>query len=186
MYTVDVMYAARALRSWPRVFRPVVHWFLPETRKARAQVALAYRIIEPEIKERHKIRAEQNAAGQDTSKDMDALQWLEDTANGRKFDVVLDQLLLSFASIHTTSNLLQNVMYDLCAHPEYIDLLREKIITVLGPESDGWKKTSLHALKMMDCVLKESQRANIVSLCTSPLWFLTSSSILIYLSTNIN
>ncbi|KAJ5793865.1 Cytochrome p450 [Penicillium paradoxum] len=160
-YTMDVVLAARALRMWPRFLVPVVHWFLPETRKVRQQVEVARSIIQPEIDARRKVRAAQEAQGLDTSKKIDSLQWMEDTSKERPFNIVFGQLLLTFASIHTTSNLLQNVMYDLIANPEYIDLLRQEIIEVLKDQSDGWQKTSLHSLKMMDSVFKESQRLNI-------------------------
>ncbi|KPM45297.1 hypothetical protein AK830_g1253 [Neonectria ditissima] len=40
--------------------------------------------------------------------------------------------------------------------PQVIDDLRREIVAVIG--EGGWKKTSLHNLKLMDSVLKESQR----------------------------
>jgi len=47
-------------------------------------------------------------------------------------------------------------MFELAQHPEYIQPLREEVIEVLGKQ--GWKKTSLYNLKLMDSVLKECLR----------------------------
>ena len=71
--------------------------------------------------------------------------------------MILAQLRLSVASIHTTSNLLTNVVYDLAAYPEHIQPLRDEIKAIV--EEDGiLKKAGLAKMKLMDSVLKESQR----------------------------
>ncbi|CAH0053768.1 unnamed protein product [Clonostachys solani] len=163
-YTTDVVAATRAMRMWPRFSHPIIHWFLPQTRKARQDLKETHELVAPILERRRQDQLECSRNGLEYEKPVDALQWLEDMTKGRALDIVNGQLLLSFASIHTTSGLLQGVMYDLCANPEYIDLLRAEVIEQLSDHSDGWKKTSLHALKMMDSVLKESQRLNTVSL----------------------
>lgn len=167
MFTIHASQAARALRSWPRFTRRFIHWFLPETRTLRNDVAAARRKIQPELSQRNKDRVRYSADGKEAPKLMDTLQWMEDAAKGRSFDFVHGQLGLTFAAVHTTSHLLQNTLYDLCTHPEYIDLLRKEVIDVFGSEDEEWKKTSLYSLKMMDSVLKESQRVNTVTLCMS-------------------
>ena len=74
-----------------------------------------------------------------------------------------EQVGLALAAIHTTSNLITNVVYDLAAYPEYIEPLREEIKAVLA-EDGSLMKTSLLKLKLMDSVIKESQRINPVSI----------------------
>lgn len=54
--------------------------------------------------------------------------------------------------------------YDILDHPELIPELRQEIITVVT-EDQGWKKTSLYKLKLMDSVMKESQRVHVLSIC---------------------
>lgn len=77
---------------------------------------------------------------------------------------------MALAAIHTTSNLLTNVIYDLAAYPEYIQPLRDEICAVAA-EDGVLKKTSLLKLKLMDSVMKESQRTNPLSLSKLPTFF---------------
>jgi hypothetical protein len=48
------------------------------------------------------------------------------------------------------------VIYDLAQNPDIIGPLRKEIIEVLT--EGGWKKSSLYNLKLMDSVIKETQR----------------------------
>lgn len=87
---------------------------------------------------------------------VDAIEWFKQIAKGRKYDPVHVQLTLSFVAIHTTADMLTQMMFDLAQHPEYIQPLREEVIDILGKH--GWKKTSLYNMKLLDSVLKECQR----------------------------
>ncbi|KAJ0275931.1 hypothetical protein Brms1b_011792 [Colletotrichum noveboracense] len=55
-------------------------------------------------------------------------------------------------------------MVDLAQHPELFQPLREELARVLGTE--GLKKSALNNLKLMDSVIKESQRLKPALLCT--------------------
>lgn len=81
--------------------------------------------------------------------------------------------MLSLVAIHTTSDLLQEVMIRIAQHPGLFKVLRDEIVEVLG--KDGLKKTALYNLKIMDSVLKESQRLKTNSLRKPTLSFLESS-----------
>ena len=70
------------------------------------------------------------------------------------------QLILAAASIHTTNNLLTECMYDLAAHPEVQEMLREEAHEVLEVEGGWQKKESMVKLKKMDSFMKEVQRTN--------------------------
>ena len=159
-YTLDVFNAARILNLWTPIFRPIVVWFLPETRKLRTHLRKARSIIEPEMAERARQRKLRNP-----STHSDALEWFRESseAANKPLDITLSQICLSIAAIHITSQLLINVMYDLAAYPEYVDALREELSRVLE-EDQGWKSTTLAKLKIMDSVIKESQRMNPISM----------------------
>ncbi|XRM46627.1 hypothetical protein ABZX51_009656 [Aspergillus tubingensis] len=149
-YTLDIFGAINALRKWPPILRPVIHWFLAPARKLRQRVQVARRIIQQEMERRQE---------EPKAREPDALDWLHEVAAGRPLDVTTAQIGLTLVTIHTTSNLLTNVIYDLAANPEYIPFLREEIQSVL--EADGtFHKTSLTKLKLLDSVVKESQRLN--------------------------
>lgn len=87
---------------------------------------------------------------------------MEQTAKGRQYDMTNVQLMLSVAAIHTTSDFITEALYDICAYPEYIEPLREEMLRVIGDQ--GWKKTSLQEMKLLDSFLKESQRLSPASL----------------------
>lgn len=95
-------------------------------------------------------------------KSNDVISWMDDARKDRPFDVVNGQLFLSIVAIHSTAMTLIAVMSDLIAHPEYIEPLREEISTVLK-EDGGWKKTSLHKMKLLDSCMKESQMLHVLT-----------------------
>ncbi|KAL2277747.1 hypothetical protein FJTKL_15188 [Diaporthe vaccinii] len=74
------------------------------------------------------------------------------------------QLFLSIVVIHTTSDLMTQIMTDLAAHTEVIEDLRREIKEVLS--DGGWKKTTLTSMKLLDSVIKESQRLKPIQLAT--------------------
>lgn len=161
-YTVDSFIAARKLRVTPPFLRPILHYFMPEMKVIKKEVARARELIEPEVEKRRKARAEALAAGKEPPKAMDSLAWLDEVAAGRPFDVALAQLLLSVAATHTSVRTIVALMYDLVENPHYIDLLREEIKEVLKADG-GWNKNSLYKMKLMDSVMKESQRMHVVA-----------------------
>jgi cytochrome P450 len=156
-YTVNAFFAAADIRLWPKPLRSIVHWFLPSCQKLRAQLQEARRIITPVIEKR---RAERKALMIDgkshTERSSDAIAWMEEVAKGRHYDPAVAQLSFSLAAIHTTTDMLTQVIFDLCGKEDLMQSMREEIIAVIG--TDGWKKSSLYKLKLMDSVLKESQR----------------------------
>lgn len=155
-YTVDAFGAARLLRAVPPLLRPISHWFMPECRRLRQEVRDARALIEPEV-ERRKARAEKALAeGKKSDKTADTIGWMVEVAKGRKVDYVAGQLSLSLAAIHTTSEALTLAIMDICLFPSLLQPLREEAIRVLG--EDGWSKTALYKLRLMDAFLKESQR----------------------------
>ncbi|KAF2008612.1 ent-kaurene oxidase [Aaosphaeria arxii CBS 175.79] len=155
-YTVDSFIAAFVLRIFPRSLRSLVHWFLPQCRSIRQQLADARKLILPAVQARRKLRASVQAEGKVVPDFNDAIDWLDQEAKGDPYDVVSCQLGMSMAAIHTTTDLLTETMQNLAMHPELVEELRREIVEVLS--AGGWKKTSLYNLKLMDSVLKESQR----------------------------
>ncbi|OJD18787.1 hypothetical protein AJ78_01194 [Emergomyces pasteurianus Ep9510] len=161
-YTLVVFAAAEALRMWPPYLRFFVHWFLPKCRQSRAELAKAREIIDPILKKRAEYKAALAAQGK-KAKFNDAIEWFEDAARveGHPADPVIYQLGLSLASIHTTSDLVTQVILDIAAHPEIIEPLRKEILDCLS--EGGWKKTSLYQMKLLDSVIKETQRMKPIS-----------------------
>ncbi|KAF6827222.1 cytochrome p450 monooxygenase, partial [Colletotrichum musicola] len=140
--------AMQSMRMWPEVLRSIVVWFLPGPTRLRAYVRDAERLISAELK----MRKEESYSAEYE----DAIEWFAEVAKGEKYNPAVCQLILGSVAVHTTADLITQTVYDILQHPELIEPLREEVIRVIG--EGGWKKTSLHNLKLMDSVLKESQR----------------------------
>ncbi|KAK4246332.1 cytochrome P450 [Corynascus novoguineensis] len=150
-YTVNGFRAAEELRLWPAPLRNLVHWFVPSCRRARADVAEARRVISGLLEKRRL----QKQRGEKVEYE-DAVEWFEREARGREYDPTVAQLTLSFAAIHTTTELVTQVMTDICRNPEILDDLRREMVEIL--RDGGWKKASLYNMKLLDSVIKESLR----------------------------
>ncbi|KAI1322691.1 cytochrome P450 [Xylariaceae sp. FL0255] len=156
-YTTDSFLLSRLMRFAPKILRPFVYLVLPQSFRLRASVRDAHKLIDPEVARRKAKVDAARAAGQKPPKTADTIGWMYDVAReGDKVNYVSGQLSLSMAAIHTTTESLGRALVDICAHPEVGQMLREEIIEVLG--KDGWAKTTLYKLKIMDSFLKESQR----------------------------
>ncbi|KAI9735351.1 MAG: hypothetical protein M1818_006546 [Claussenomyces sp. TS43310] len=166
-YTLDFFAAAYALRLVPVPLRPIAHWFLPQTRKARKDVEIATRKIQPEVDSRRAKAKAAREAGKEYDAPADALTWMARAAEKHgisNYNLAWGQLNYSLGAIHTTAITFMNCVYDLTARPEYIDLLREEIDATGWKEGDEMNKTILYKLKLMDSFMKESQRLSPVTL----------------------
>lgn len=155
-YTVTAFLAGEKLRTWPEFMRPLVHWFLPGCRKLRKEVSEARSIIQSTVDRRRQLKDELVAGGKDVPEYNDAIEWFEKAAKGAPYDHTALQLSLSLAAIHTTTDLLTQVLTRISQNLDILKPLREEITSVLRDE--GWSKTSLYKMKLLDSVIKESQR----------------------------
>lgn len=142
------MDAARALRMWPRVLTPLVHWFLPQLQKLRCERTFARRIIDDEQVRRRALRKKRDKHGLPREKAADSLGWMEELARGQRLDFTGGQLGLTFAAIHTTSDLLSKCLVLLATRPQLMDEIRAEMVGVLSRE--GWKKTSQYNMGLLD------------------------------------
>ncbi|KAL4863119.1 hypothetical protein BDV12DRAFT_189894 [Aspergillus spectabilis] len=164
-HTVTFFEAAESLKVWPGPLRPLAAKFLPLCRKLRAEAAEARSIIAPVLEERRAKRS-QHAQTKDEAGEEEEhmIEWAEETANGAIYDPALLQMKVSLASIHTTSDLVSQTIFNLSSRPELVDDLRKEVISVIGQY--GWVKPALYQLKLMDSVLKETQRLKPISIGT--------------------
>lgn len=129
---------------------------MPSCRTIRTQLAEARSLINPVLEKRRQEKVARMEKGLEPIKYVDALDWMEIAAKGRPYDAAVAQQMLSLAAVHTMSDMMTQVMYDIYDKPELIQEMREEVISVIRAE--GWKKTTLYKLRLMDSVLKESQR----------------------------
>ncbi|KAI1745273.1 cytochrome P450 [Xylaria scruposa] len=170
-YSIDVMVTSFLMRLFPIWSHPIVARLLPSRRRVAKNLRLAREIIEPLI-EKHTEAATRRAAGENVDEEDTILNWMKD--NGTEDEVVIDklatrQLVISFASIHTTTAAIMNVIFDLCTHPEWIPVLREEIEGIVKEfgfinSMHSGTKQWLQRLEKLDSFINESQRTNSILL----------------------
>lgn len=157
-YTRHFFTAATKLRMYPRIARHLVHWFIPECKLLRSQFNDAQKILQPIVDRRRGLSRAALATGEPVPEFGDALGWIEQEAAAKFVDCnpSIFQLLLSTVSINTTADLLEQCMLCIAQHQGIISPLREEIGDVL--RHHGWSRSSLPSMKLLDSVIKESQR----------------------------
>ena len=148
------------LKVVPWLIRPIAGLISPHMHRIRRHHKNARALLIPEILRRRQLGAQ--SPDWKTGKPNDMLQWLEDASSGddsRPERIVDRQLGMSFAAIHTTTNHITNVLYDLAARwDEYGPELRAEVEECLAESGGAWKKTTLTKMSKMDSFMRESQR----------------------------
>ncbi|KAI2622158.1 ent-kaurene oxidase [Hypomontagnella submonticulosa] len=156
-FAITAFIAVIKLQFFPPWMRPVAQYLVSELRTIRKDLEKAQAMLTPIIEER--IR-DSEIPGYE--KPDDFVQWLQDALpEDQKRDYYIQgkvQLLLSAASIHTTSNLTTDCIYDLAVHQDMQEILREEAQEVFDDDEAWGKKDSMARLKKLDSFIKESQR----------------------------
>ncbi|KAF6820438.1 cytochrome P450 [Colletotrichum sojae] len=157
--------AGKELRHWPPFLRPLVNMVAPRNRELRTLVATARQTIDRVLQSREAAKRLASGAATVVPQYHDVLTWSEELAvkKGMVFDPAVLQLSLYFTSMHTSGDMITQALLDLCCYPELVGPLREEMRNVLGPGC--WSKSkTMNDLKLLDSVLKESQRMKPVSI----------------------
>jgi cytochrome P450 len=162
-YTIDSFIVSYIMRACPALLRPIAYWFIPQATSLRKAVRDARKLIDPEVLQRKAAVDAAHAEGKKAPKVADSLGWMYEIAKGRHdVDYVAGQLSLTMAAIHTTTLTTCAALLDICEYPDAADELRREVVDVIGKE--GWTKTSLYKLRLMDSFLKEGQRVRPMAL----------------------
>jgi cytochrome P450 len=155
-YPMDIFSIAFLLRMVPTWTHPVIARLLPWGYRVKSHRSKARVMIQSLMERRQKDLQ----AGSDVEHTI--LGWMTDNAKNSEADyaeMTSRQLVLTLGSIHTTALALSHALYDLCAHPEYVQPLREEIERVSKQyTADDFVKYGLHRLEKLDSFLVESQR----------------------------
>jgi len=166
-YSIVLFACAFALRMFPPWMHPVVAPIMPLRWRVASNVRKAERLIGP-LMERHRDAVKRRSQGETVEEDDTLLHWMMDNGDEKENELhamAVRQCMLTLASIHTTSMAITNVLFDLCAYPEWFDVLREEIDGIerefgkFGEEGSGAKEW-LPRLEKMDSFFVESQRSN--------------------------
>lgn len=156
-FAITAFIAVTKLQFFPPWMRPLAQYFVSELGTIERDLEKAKAMLAPIIEERLR-----DAETPGYAKPDDFVQWLLDALpDDQKRDHYMQgklQLLLSAASIHTTSNLTTDCIYDLAVHQDMQEILREEAREVLCDEEAWSRKDSMGRLRKLDSFIKESQR----------------------------
>ncbi|KAM0289470.1 hypothetical protein ACHAO9_006123 [Fusarium lateritium] len=173
-YTVDCVSIRDQLHAWNPILQPIIGPFLPSVRSVRKYLRLASDWMTPLIKqtlEQEKyhltLRSDKSESSSSETRGTFISWLLRHLPEGLKTPerVGVDQMLVSFAAIHTTTAALTKVIWELAKRPEYINPLRAEIehfirTPHLGDRNEdlGISKQVLYKLYRLDSFIKEVQR----------------------------
>ncbi|KAL8685502.1 MAG: hypothetical protein Q9224_005790, partial [Gallowayella concinna] len=132
---------------------------LPSVRKTQRYIQQAQALLVPEILRRQELKASKTL---DKNTEDTLLSWMMEVAQESESspnDLAHMQLMLALAAIHTSQSSAVDILFDLAAHPDDLDQIREEIREAAS-ESDGWQKASYAKLRKLDSFMKESQRVH--------------------------
>ncbi|KAL6853226.1 putative cytochrome P450, partial [Trichoderma novae-zelandiae] len=164
-FALNVMTGGEKLKLWHPWLRPFAQYWVPEMRQIRGDHQRALDLLMPELKKR---AAE--AKTTDIAPRQDMIEWMQQRAQkigDKSFDykeLANLQMLTATAAIHTTRLAIIHALYDIAAHPEYIEPLREEIREVTN--NGSLQKQHLTQMKKLDSLMKESQRHSPPSVAT--------------------
>ncbi|TVY42926.1 Cytochrome P450 monooygenase [Lachnellula subtilissima] len=173
--------ARLAILEWTSWMRPFVAPFLPEIRRLNKHKTRGAELLTPILKD-CLAKAQGEKSGLEGYEDEQGtmISWLLNHIDQKEradpLVLGINQMMLSFAAISTTSMSICHTIYDLACRPEYVEPLRKEIDDVLredGYDIDGegflkLKKTSMSKLRKLDSFIKESQRLSPLSMMSHP------------------
>ncbi|KAI1337309.1 cytochrome P450 [Xylariaceae sp. FL0016] len=167
-FSIDLFTAAFTLRMLPPWSHPVLAHLIPARYRVKRGMKAAERIVGP-LMDLHRVNGERRLSGEDIEEEDTLLNWMIDHGDeneNRVASMSHRQIILSLASIHTTSMMVSNMIFDLCAYPEWFPVLREEISELrdelgpIGTSCETGVKGWLPRLEKLDSFFVESQRIN--------------------------
>ncbi|OGM45786.1 hypothetical protein ABOM_005478 [Aspergillus bombycis] len=162
-FTENVFVSLVFLRLLPIWTHKIVSWFMPSSYRGTAYIKRAKKLLVPEILRRRETEAERIEEPEENKHNL--LSWMMEIAMPHESDpasLAHLEVVMSLASIHTSQMNAVHVLYDLLAHPEYLEPIRDEIRDVvkeLGPWMT-WEKPAFSKLRKLDSFMRESQRFN--------------------------
>ena len=148
-YVMDYFTAVGQLRWWPASIRPIAHYFNPLSRACKQGMKQVRVMLREEVVRRRAAQASDATYN-------DAIEWISAATGDKDIDQAPLQLGLAIAALFTTSEALRQTIVELCKNTDIIPALREEIQQAIS--ECGWTMSALFKMKLLDSVLKESQR----------------------------
>ena len=161
--TVNAFGTAMGLRMLPsflHMLHPAIVRLLPTWYRLHKNRRVAERLVAPILEQHAKDRAN-GVVNEDKISSL--LTWMKDFAvteeESAQANLAERQIMIGLGSIHTIKNAVAHLMYDLCAHPEYMGEMREEVENVFLAGGQ-WDKPTLTKLWKLESLMTESQRVN--------------------------
>ncbi|KAI1170439.1 cytochrome P450 [Nemania sp. FL0916] len=162
-FTENVFVSLVFLRLFPIWAHGFLTWFMPSSYKGTAYITKAKKLLVPEINRRRQAEA-QGVVIPDKAKH-NLLSWMMEIATPKEDEasaLAHLEVVMSLASIHTSQMNAVHCLYDLLAHPEYLEPIRDEIRAVIAEAGPwmNWEKPQFSKLRRLDSFMRESQRIN--------------------------
>ncbi|KJZ71236.1 hypothetical protein HIM_09379 [Hirsutella minnesotensis 3608] len=131
-FSVDLFTTAFTIKMFPPWMYRLVAWFIPARYRTRRQLTAGQQIV-GELARQHQDATDRRRKGEQVDEQDTLLHWMLD--HGTPSEVRIEEMgarqcVLTLASIHTTASNVSNMLFDLCAHPEWFPVLRDEIFDV--------------------------------------------------------
>ncbi|KAK1522866.1 ent-kaurene oxidase [Colletotrichum paranaense] len=147
MFVVDLFQAVAKIKRWPKFLRFIGRQYVPEIKKLAEHRRRAAQVLIPVIEARKRLHKEVTEVPEDM------LQWFIVKSSkfgmGKNEQLAETQLSMSVVAIHTTTTAATHTLYDIAAR---------------SANENEWSTSALFHMKLLDSVLRESQRFNPASL----------------------
>ena len=163
-FTGDIIITTNKLASIPKPIRPLYAWMFNPTKLISSHRKKARTLLGPVIQRRFEEERLAKENGTIYKKPDDMLQWLTERVEPRHKnieDLSELQLLSNLASIHATSLSFLNALYDLAAHQECVQPIREEIEAVISENNGMIDRAALRKMRKTDSFFKESSRGQL-------------------------
>jgi cytochrome P450 len=148
-YVTDYFTVVGQLRQWPASIRPIAHYFNPLSRACKQGMSQVRAMLREEEVRRRAAKASGAIFN-------DAIEWTSAAAGDKDIDQAALQLGLAIAALFTTSEALRQTVVELCKNTDIVPAIREEIQQAIS--EFGWTMSALFKMKLLDSVMKESQR----------------------------
>ncbi|XDG04700.1 hypothetical protein ABKA04_004315 [Annulohypoxylon sp. FPYF3050] len=162
-FTENVFVSLVFLRLLPMWTHGFLAWFMPSSYKGTAYVKKAKKLLVPEINRRRSAEAHGHVVPDKDKHNL--LSWMMEIATpeeGEASALAHLEVVMSLASIHTSQMNAVHCLYDILAHPEYLEPIRDEIRAVVAEAGPwmNWEKPQFSKLRRLDSFMRESQRMN--------------------------
>lgn len=167
-YTMDLIHASAQLKPYPRWARRFIKPWLQSCRRLSMREATADKLVRDMVAAALEKKSDHEMITTKVNSPESVFQWMAESAQGedRCLSVLVRKtLFLTLAGVHTVTTAVVHAIFDLCAHPEYMEPLRNEARDLINKR--GWTLPALKGMKRLDSFMKESQRINHPGLCKS-------------------